>query len=270
MLPPIKIPEHLSVSQLRTFIGCGYRWVYEHQDGVIRQHDRGWDNRLRGQCLDNAVSTHFRAKADNGIGITVSQIKELVAAEHDEYEDITMFNAIQPEKSKDRLVTQAALYHETFGAMFRPRSIEDVQRQYTYHDSDLAVPVVGIVDAIMDIPLIVDTKIKKRVPFERDVHNDWQLTTYAMMANIPNVALAIITDEKYPRAELIQSIRTPDQVKAMKVVYNQVWKSILSAVFLPAAEGYFLCNEKYCPHFANCPMGGKNAADTFSIPGMNE
>jgi hypothetical protein len=193
----------------------------------------------------------------------------VAAAEHESCEDVTMF-AIGEKISKDRLVAQTKLYHNTFGKMFMPRSVEDVQRQYTHKDKGLVIPVVGIIDLITDTPMIVDTKIKKRVPYEADVHKDWQLTTYAMMTGIPHVALAIITDEKYPRAELIQSIRVPDQVAALKMVYNQGWATIKSRSFMPAVEGYFLCNEKFCPHWAGCEMGGKNAVDLFSVPGLEE
>lgn len=268
MLPQIKLPEHLSVSQLRTLTMCGFKWAYEHQEGT-RSDNVGWDARLRGQCLDNAVSAHFVKKAENGVGFSKAYIKELVASEHERYQDATMFS-INENLSKDRVVAQAALYLEVFGTMFTPRSKEDVQKSITYTDPDLDIPIMGIIDLIADIPMIVDTKIKGKLPKESEVHRDWQLTTYAMMTGIPQVALAVITDERTPRAELITSLRVPAQITAMKAIYNYAWGIIKARAFVPAAEGHWLCNSKWCNHWNYCPMGAGNDLDILSIPGLDE
>lgn len=268
-LPEIHLPDHLSVSQLSRFVGCGYRWAYEHQEGKGKAHDPGWDNRLRGQCLDNAATAFFRAKAENGVGLPVAQMVELAVAEHDQYQDATNFQ--MPEsKSRDQLAAQTRLYHEVYGQMFTPRSHDDVQRKYEYIDDDLNVPIVGIPDLVTDSGIIVDTKIKKKVPYQKVLDSDWQFTTYAMMTGLSHCAWAIITDERNPRAELMQTFRLPHQIATMKRVYNQAWAMILARHFLPAAEGYYLCTEKFCPFFGICPMGAANRVEVFDVPGLDE
>lgn len=267
-LPVIRIPEHLSVSQMRTLLNCGWRWAYEHPEGE-RGIDVGWSARLRGSCLDIAASEHFRQKAVNGSGITLAQIKEIADYEHRRAEDATNFE-MPVSKSRDRLIKQAEVYWQTFGQQFSPRSVDDVQKTVTYKDDDLAVPIVGIIDLVADVPMIVDTKIKGRLPKEQEVHRDWQLTTYAMMLNVSSVALAIVTDENYPRAELMVSMRTQNQINAIKASYNAAWQTILAGAFLPAPEGHWSCNSRWCPHHRYCPMGAANELEIFTIPGIDE
>lgn len=266
---PIHQPDHLSLSQLRTLINCGWKWAYEHQANGERTIDVGGDARLRGQCLDSVATVHFRLKTLNGEGMPVKEMQELAVAEHEKYSDMTRFG-IMEHRSKDRLAKQVALYRETFGATLNARTIKDVQKEITYNHEGLLLPIVGIIDMITDYPMIVDTKIKKKLPKQNVVDQDWQLTTYAMMTGIAAVALAVISDEDYPRAEFFVSHRTPQQVETLRLIYNSAALTIRSGGFLPAAEGHWLCNSQWCNHYSYCPNGASNETVTEEIPGMDE
>lgn len=266
-LPSNYVLDHVSVSALRTYLMCGYRWAY---DEMAKGGDEspGWSARLRGKAVDEAATMHFRLKAANGVGLSEANFVELAVNAHEQGEDVTMFD-IAEKRSRDRVARQAALYHSTYGTALAPLSAKDVQKKIRWTSHRVALPVVGVIDVITNTPMVVDTKIKGKVPKEADVHRDLQLTTYAMMTGISDVALAIITDEDRPKSVFIPSYRKPVQTEAMADRYNQMIKGIKARVFNPAPEGSWYCCAKWCNHWNICPHGAATELQR-EIPGMEE
>ena len=259
--------DHLSVSELRLLLGCGIKWFFERGSGVEIAEDIGGSPRLRGHALDSAANEHFRKKAEDGVGLSKAQMVELAVEIHEGGVDTHMFEL--PEwKSRDRIAKQAALYHTTFGSRFSPRSVTDIQCRVEYADPDLELPVHGVIDLVTDHPMIVDNKVKRRPPTDAQVHADFQLTTYAMMTGVHEVALAVITDDDRPQALFFPSYRNVHQIRMMKVRYNLAARSIKAGALNPAQEGTWFCNEKWCQHWNYCPFGGQGAPRI--IPGIDD
>lgn len=246
---------------------CGIRWFYEY-GGAKRAETVGWDARLRGASLDAAANAHFAKKLENGVGISRADAIEIGVNAHDEGIDITMFS-IPEIVSRDRVAAQVGLWHDVFGQRFSPRSAGSIQTKLSYRDAEMEVPVVGVPDLITTEGIVVDNKIKGKIPKESDVHRDLQLTTYAMMTGATEVALAIITDERVPRVEYIHSLRTPAQVAAVKQRYNLAARSIRSGSLNPAPEGVWYCCAKWCPHWKICPHGDNGGFNDPTIAGLD-
>jgi hypothetical protein len=252
---------HLSVSQLRTFLMCGLRWWYEHgqvpADGEDGVEPLGWDARLRGSSLDAAATEHFRRKAATGTGLSRAAFTELAVATHEGGEDTTLFD-VPEDESRDRTARIAGEYHDTFGQVFAPRSLGEVQEEVTYQSGGLLVPVVGVIDVTTTSDTVVDTKLRgprKVQGMQVAVHRDLQLTTYSMMKGVPDVALAVITDERRPRAVFMPSKRTEVQHALLRERYNLAYRAISSGVLSPAPEGSWYCCAKWCPYWRECRHG---------------
>lgn len=266
----LKLPEdfvlkHLSVSQLRTYYMCGYRWFFQTAS-PDRIYAPGWSARLRGSSMDAAANEHYEKKAEDGEGFTLNQFVERAVHEHDQGLDMTMFEREMPEtKSKDRTAKLAKEYHTSFGQIFTPRSREEVQETITYETEGLNIPVKGVIDLVAANGMVVDNKVKKKASSQADVHRDFQLTTYAMFKGATDVALAIITDENNPKAVFVPSTRTPENIERLKHRYNTAYQGIMSNTFDPAPEGSWYCNEKWCPYWNICPYGASEVVDIFEM-----
>jgi hypothetical protein len=258
--------DHLSVSQLRTWLMCGYRWYYDNATGTDRTNAPGWSGRLRGSALDAAANAHFGQKVEDGVGLPARQFVEVAVATHDEGVDTTMFD-ISEEKSRDRIARIAKEYRETFGELLQPWAGQAPQEKFIYQDEGLLVPIHGIIDLRTTSQVVVDNKVKrkKNVPTQLAIDTDLQLTTYAMATGYSRVALAVMVDEDKTHAVYLESSRTANQVANIRARYNAMARGIRAGVLMPAPEGAWYCCEKWCSHWGYCPYGG---GEDRPIPGM--
>ncbi len=267
--PPDFKFEHVSPSALRTYLMCGYRWAYEY----IGRHEGamdspGWDARLRGKAVDEAVTAHFKLKAIDGKGLTDNQCADIAVATHDQHVDTHMFKVPQA-RSRERVARIARVYRQTFGETFQPRSAEDVQKKMRVKHPLVHLPIVGVADVITNLPMVVDNKVMGKVPTQRDVDRDLQLTTYAMQSGVSQVALAVVTDEDNPRPILIPSRRSKEQMDAMADRYNQMIKGVKSRALQPAPEKSWYCCHTWCAFYQQCPHGAALDGEQV-IAGMDE
>lgn len=259
--------DHLSVSQLRTWYMCNVRWMFQN---VI--HQGGWEvgdsARLRGTALDTACNQHYKAKAEDLEGTSLSDFVELAVHTHEQGRDTHTFYKLTETESKDRTARIAREYRTTFGDMLQPLGVSAVQEYVKYQDDGLEVPVHGIIDLRTKSGVVVDNKVKakKNVPKESAVHRDMQLTTYSMFTASPEVGLAIVTDEKNPEVVYLPSTRTPAQHDLQRHRYNAMVQAIRAGAISPAPEGSWYCNQAWCAFWSECPWGG--ADEDIPIPGL--
>lgn len=258
--------DHVSVSQLRTFLMCGVRWYFD----VVGEKvwTAGSDIRLRGQSLDHAANEHYLRVANTDAGLPKSQFIEAAVAEHDANLDTHEFE-LSEAASRDRLALQASEYRTTFGDFFQPWAAQSVQEKIRYEHEDLLSPVVGVIDLTTKERVILDNKVRKtrNVPSQGDVDRDFQLTTYAMMQDTRVVALAVVSDEKTPKPHLFFSQRTDAHIEGVKHRYNEMVRAIRAGILHPAPERSWYCSPKWCAYWTICPYGG---ADDMAIPGLME
>ena len=260
--------DHVSVSQLRTFLMCGYRWYFDNAAGEDRTNAPGWSARLRGTALDKAATAHFDLKREDHRGLPMAQFVDLAVETHREGEDMTNFEMAEAE-SRDRTAKIAREYRSFFGELFQPWADQAAQQKFKYQDDGLLLPVHGIIDLRTADKVIVDNKVKakKNLPKAGELEADLQLTTYSMATGWTHVALAVITDERDPQAQYYETDRNPAQWAGIKERYNQMIRSIRAGILHPAPEKSWYCCDKWCSHWSYCPHGGAMDAP---IPGMYE
>lgn len=256
--------DHLSVSQLRTFYMCGYRWWYD-----VVSPDKwmtaGWDPMLRGTAVDKATEQHMLKKAEGSTGLRLGEFKELAVHTHELGEDSHMFE-LPEAQSRDRVAKQAEEYWTTFGQAFQPWARESVQEKFKYTADDLTVPIHGVIDLTTTTGVVVDNKVSKKVRSQRDVDRDFQLTTYAMNQGATQVGIALITDENRPKSHFVISKRAPVDFDLLKHRYNQVAHAIEVGDLHPAPEGSWYCCAKWCKYYTICPFGEGEGP----VPGLED
>jgi hypothetical protein len=249
-------PDHLSVSGIRELFRCGLKWYYEQ---IQSQRLPGAQSgpQSRGIALDKAAAAHFKQKAKDGIGFNKKDFLDYSMEEIDSARDLTVWDDGMSFRDVQLLAKMQALsYWQTFAQQFQPRSVEDVQKEVSVLFPGMRIPVVGVVDLILEDGTIVDNKVTKRVPNIWQLQDNWQLSTYALLTGEMNVALAIVVDlDKKGRTEYLESYRNEYQINTMLNRFRMAEQIILKQILMPAPEDSWYCNAKWCRHWGICEFG---------------
>ncbi len=247
-------PPHLSVSGIRELFRCGLRWYYEQLQDMRLPGAQGGPQ-TRGIALDRAASFHFKQKAVDGIGISKADFVDHVLEEIEASDNLTVWDL--PYKEVIFLArTQAFKYWSTFGQQLQPRSAADVQKEIKILFPGMSIPVLGIVDLILEDGTIVDNKVTKRVPNIFALRANWQLSTYALLTGETHGALAIIVDlDKSATTHFLETDRSENQINIMLDRFRMAERIIMGQALMPAAEDSWFCSDKWCRFWAQCDFG---------------
>lgn len=252
--------DHLSPSQVSAFLHCGQSWVFRYVEGVKTPMSGPL---VRGRALDDAATLHYRGKA-RGHGLEPEEFVAAALASHDSLvgnEDVALEGTCEESAA---IVRRAATgYYERIARKLTPRSAEDVQRRYTANLDGLKV--VGIVDLVTNTKQVVDTKLKARLPSQRDLDRDFQLATYAWLTGLRSLALAVA--QPTGQATLLWTERDEQDVAQVQLVYQRVALCIGLGVAVPAAPDSWLCCPAYCGFWARCPFGEAGRVGVRAEPG---
>lgn len=244
-------PDHISVSQVRTYQNCGLQYHFKYFEKIpIRTNDA----MLRGSSIDKASNEHFETKAINDTGITENDFVDLAVSEHDTLADETEFD-ITKNESRDKTANASQKYHNIHGQNLIP-SRENPTQIKIEEDMGNGQTFVGYVDLLTEDNRIVDTKVKAR-DIVNDVESDLQLNAYANFLNVDQVGIALVTTTKIPKAPFYpgKSSGKSKQIALKRI--RSVSDAIDNNIFLPAAEGSWICSEKYCNYWNICDYGAK-------------
>jgi hypothetical protein len=243
--------DHLSASQAGLYLDCGQAWVYRYVE-KIKSPING--PMLRGSALDEACNLHYRGKA-RGHGLERGEFVEAAIASHEsrlENEDVRL--DVSPGDSKDTLVKAAVAYYRDVADKLEPRSLEDVQRKWSAQLD--GVQVIGYTDLITNADVVIDTKLKERMPSQRDVDGDLQLSTYAWLTGLSRLALAV-TNPKTGKASFVWTERSAQDVERVQLLYSRIIACIAAGVAVPAKPTHWLCGPTYCDYWERCDFGAR-------------
>ena len=116
------------------------------------------------------------------------------------------------------------------------------------------VPVLGFADLITKDGVVIDNKVRKQNRVN-DLTKDIQLVTYADVGNFSKVGIALVTDNKNPKAEIYTAQISDSSKSLVRERIKSVRNGIKKKVFLPAPEGSWYCSEKWCSFWNICPYG---------------
>jgi len=243
--------SYLSVSQIRKYMNCGMQYYYRYVEGMSEKMGSAV---LRGSSVDNAANEHFLKQAVTNQGLTEVQFVDFAVNVHEKEQDSETFDwtkdDVTKNKSKDRTSKLAATYHKEFGGMFKAK---DVQVELVSVDDD-GEEFKGFADFITVDGIVVDNKVKKR-NVTPDLTRDVQLVKYADMANVNKVGMAVVQDLDSPKNFYHQANVTQDHKDRVNKRIQHVKSGIKNKVFMPAAEGSWICTQKWCSFWDICEFG---------------
>jgi hypothetical protein len=242
--------DHLSASQAGLYLHCGLAWQFRYIDGIKTPPAGAM---IRGTALDQAATTHYRRKA-SGQGLAPDAFVDAAVDAHRVCSEESEIAWDVPfGQSQDMVARAAGAYHREIGVKLSPRSEQDVQRRW---ETDLdGITIVGITDLITTANLVVDTKLKARMPSQPDLDTDFQLSTYAWLTGATQLSLAVA--QPTGKAQMVFTERDQTAVKRVQLLYSRVAMLIASGFAHPAAPDSWWCGPNWCGFWPRCEFGGK-------------
>lgn len=246
--------DHLSVSQVQTYLGCPLKYRFQYVDKIPRP----W----RAAALAFGTSIHAAIEwfqRERMAGRT-PQVAQAVSIFEADWFAQNMEPLVFPDKeSRESLKEKGALmlpaYLETVGPAL-PVAIEEPFEVDLYDPEtgeDLGVRLKGFVDLVEEGNVLADVKTAGRALENGGLERHLQLSTYALVflllhGSIPRLRLDMIMKTKVPRVDRLETTRSlPDLAWTSRLIARTA-RAIEQGHFFPNPS--WRCSE--CEYFQNC------------------
>lgn len=257
------MPEYLSYSQIAMYLRCSQSYYYRYIEGKSIPPGIAL---IKGRSAHTGIEFNFGQKIESHKDLPKKDIVDFTVNEYEKIVDEEDIFLTKEEKetdaigkAKDSIVTVCELYSDKVAPEIQPVEVE-VKHTMEIPDSK---PLVAIIDCIDDKKSIRDFKITGKSKNQNEAENSLQLTFYAMayydrFNSMPSsLSLDALVTLKTPKYQILQTKRTEmDIITAIRTI-QAVQKGIESEVFLPAAEGSWVCSSKFCGFYKICKYKNK-------------
>lgn len=251
--------DYISHSQVSTFLRCGEQYRQRYIEGRIQPPAIAM---LKGSAVHKGAEHNWTQKIDSKIDLPKKDIIELTVVDFEERAKEEVFLS-QDEKTigKDKLIGDAkdsvaniALIYATTMAP----TIQPIHSELTIDTEISGHKVKTILDLVDDKNTIRDMKVTGKSKTQADIDASLQLTFYALAwhslkGEIPGgLVIDNLVEKKVPEYKTFATTRSDvDMFRAMKTI-EAIAYAIKSGVFLPPAEGAWICSPKFCGYYGSC------------------
>jgi len=254
---------HLSYSQINSYRLCPEYYKREKLEGEFLGLTTV--SMSRGRGVHKGAEKNFVQKKDSHADLPVDDIIGTAVAEYEKSLDSDGFGLwLSPnEKSagktktvgaeKDRTVRLSKLFAEDLAPDIQPDIVEAKGRIRVIPELE----VIGYIDVAQE-DRIHDLKTGKKSKTAKDIHSDFQLTTYAGIyyhatGRWPKgLEMDVLIDTKTPKVQTLKTERDRADLGAWLEVVLSVYNAIKAGVFPPAPIGSWKCASNWCPAWSSC------------------
>lgn len=251
--------EHLSYSQLSSFLRCGEAYRRRYIEGEIIPPGIAL---IKGSSVHRGIEYNGRQKIETKLDLKKSDIVDYTV---NEYEARTTNEEIKIDKGekkadiigagKDSVVSLAGLYADEVSPTIQPVEVEkEIDIDFS------GIKIKSIIDCIDENGNVRDFKTAGRSKNQKEVDESLQLAIYSLayeaaFNKLPlYLILDVLVDTKKPKYQNL-FISPPNGVlRQVNYTVQAVHNAIQKGVFLPAAEGSWSCSEKFCGYWETCPF----------------
>lgn len=275
--------EHLSFSQINTYLGCGEAYRLSYVEG-----NRSLPNiaMVKGSIFHRIAEINNTQKMATKKDISLTEMSDLVSSNIDKE-----LNTELHLKESEKTISKASLFGEAKDSLIGAiKGLHEnskgvipiaVEKEYNIQIPGVKRHMKAIIDVITDDGRVIDYKLTAKAKPQSSVDGDLQLASYAMIHKIfygsfPRVQFhnyvtknikkenthsysfnCLETKEKYCEKKLQPLLST------IKIVEDSIQKGI----FLPAEPGSWRCSENSCGHYHNCKyVNSKSVSSKIVVP----
>ncbi len=241
--------EHLSVSQVKTYLLCPLKYFYRY---VQRLPTPKSSELALGSAVHSALEVNFTQKVQSREDLPLAQVTDAFSDAWKMQVPETAFDQEEkPGQIKDEGVRIVGHYHSTVSPDIQPQRVEE---KFELAFENAPYTFVGRVDLVDSRGLIIDHKTTKRAPTPEQVRQDFQLTAYSLAHRLTQgrpeagLRLDVMVRTKTPKVLHLPAVRAPrDHARFLKLL-GHVAKGIQSDLFYPNPN--FTCPS--CPYRQQC------------------
>ena len=226
--------------------------------------------------MHKGAETNFRQKIDSHQDLPAKDIKEAAAANFDgQVSRGYLLNSDEKAvgatkilgQAKDSTIKLVDVYASDVAPEIQPELVE--KRQYLQLPCEY--DLLSIIDVATVDSEIIDLKTasKKKVQSEADDSDQlsWQAMAYRNLSGkFPkSLRLEVVIDTgKNTNHQSLLTLRGEKDTEVLLNKINSMIAGVKAGIFLPAEPGSWLCNQKWCGYWPDCPYVNqerRNAAE---------
>jgi hypothetical protein len=266
--------EYLSWSQMNLYMSCGERYRRRY---VEKMRTPPSSNLGHGRIIHRVVEEMNIAKMKDGRLMESVEVNDLVSSLKHEYtEDIAVWDPKVPDMETFEVTARELLelYRVNRLPDTRPKAVE--LRVGAMLDGE--VPYMGFVDLLEYNPMsdppdpinlegpvpkidrsdcVSDLKATGKKYGKHRIENAMQLTLYAEVTGVDNVAFDLLVQKKQSEFVRQGGIRTPQEKQHAKNVAKDIAQGISAGYFPKTDPENWMCTPKWCDYYDQC-RGGKD------------
>ncbi len=246
--------ERISNSELQTYLVCGLRWLYDREDS----HRRTTVAAACGTGVHAGAKRDNLAKKNEGAAIEAKEIVEVSvdAYEREVGECEVDASPHEIDAGVDDTANAAREYALRIAPLYEPKEILDVERAVVARVGGFEI--AGTPDA-MTSDGVGDVKTGRPWTAAR-ARSSRQLTLYGFLYRAAyGEAPSRVWIDGIARparggwvARRIYDYRQTSDYTALREILVRALEGMRAGIALPAAEGDWHCQQKYCPHYRRC------------------
>lgn len=254
--------EHISFSQLNMLLRCGEQYRRRY---ILKQIIPPSGSLMRGRCCHKAEEKNFQHKITQGEFLDAGAVREAFAHEWEENEgnigwQEDELDGNSPKKAsgmvKDSGIRLIEVFHREQLINCNPVEIE---KEFEVEFEGGYAPMVGRIDRIDEGGIIAEMKFVSKSPVAGDIISDVQMTAYnvgyisALRQEPKKLIKQFAVNLREPKT-VIQECppRSQEQISRFLRRLEYAMTAIEKGVFLPAANGSWVCNPRFCGFYNSC------------------
>lgn len=252
--------KYLSYTQISMYLRCGWQYKERYIEGKIIPPGISL---IKGKSTHRGIEHNFSQKIESHEDLKSKDIIDYSVNEYDQASKEEIF-LTDEEKSKgkediigagrDSVANMSKLYADEAAPGIQPLKVEEK----VYVNIPNSPSILSVIDCIDDRKNVRDFKTSSKLKNQKDIDNSLQLTIYSLsyeeiFGKSPNkLIFDILVDTKTPKYQILESQRNIGAYAQIYKIIQAVYEGISKGVFLPAAEGSWVCDPRYCGYYHTC------------------
>lgn len=250
----INLPkEWLSSTQINMFLRCPRQYMYRYIDG-IKIPPAGI--LILGGAGHSAIAYNYKQKIKSHQDLKTSEVLDFFAEEFDRKveEENPVFEDDKPGTVKDNGTRVLKEYQKVKSITIQPKEVE---KEFAIEFANVNYFIKGFIDLITDKDELVDHKISKKSPNQKDIDDNHQMTCYkigynAIFGKDPiELRFDYLVTSKTPKIKSYPTFRSNEDIEEYLELIGQVVEYIKRGDFYKSTQGY-QCSEKWCGYYGMC------------------
>jgi len=265
----VTVIDHLSSSQLNTYLNCGMSYFYSKIEHRKAPPGIAAIAKNKGIAIHKGIEHNLSSVIKNQRMSPLSDVKDAVSTAYDaaiKEDEIIETEDCKVGTEKDRAIILTELHYTDIAPKLKPVAVELAIAAYVND-----IHFVGYIDIKEKTGRVIDTKSRsatrnkfKDYEYEKSIagifytyHDLLQQKQNGIEIPIaPPYRLDGLIDARYPYTHQVEITYQESDFEYLRLIVGLVERSYETGCFAPCSPGYWKCSPRWCGYYEDiCPFG---------------